>query len=160
MATPLKSAAPLSTIGGEPGGRPAIVIEDNAIQDVVPADGHTTSVIVGRPEPGHDIFAGEPVKDIKSIVKDEPIIAAEESKLISSVATQATTILDQDDEETKDVSSTSLESTTAGSVVEVLKEDDPQTTDKFEVKKPLGPLGEEEVEAEKAAQELYPDDAS
>lgn len=93
------------------------------------------------------------------MAKDEPIIAAEESKLISSVATQGTTMPVKDEEEKIDVPPTSLEPTTAGSVAEVLKEDGSQTDDKPEHKKPLGPLGEAEVEAEKVAQELYPEEA-
>lgn len=72
---------------------------------------------------------------------------------------QVTTTPDGTTEEgQKEVSPASLESTTADSEVEAPKEDDLRTNDKSGPKKPAGPLGEAEVEAEKVAQELYPEE--
>ena len=52
-----------STIGGE--GRAPIVVKQKNAQGVV-VNKPVTSAVLGKGEPGQDIFAGEPVKEIKS----------------------------------------------------------------------------------------------
>ena len=59
-----KSAAAVSTIGGERGGRVLIVVEDQNAQGKPNEDERTeTAAIPGRAEPGHNI-AGVPIKEI------------------------------------------------------------------------------------------------
>ena len=63
-----KSAAAVSTIGGEGGGRVAIVVEDQNAQGKPHEDERPeTTAIPCRAEPGRDIFSGEPIQEIKSL---------------------------------------------------------------------------------------------
>jgi hypothetical protein len=64
--TPQRSDPPV-TIGGEPGGRAAVVVRDaNADTGAdAGASEHTSlAAAVGMPKPGRDIFAGESVQDV------------------------------------------------------------------------------------------------
>src|SRR6267154_656021 len=71
----------MATIGGEPGGRAVIVIEDKLGQDaaVPPQDDQTTAVPVGAPKPGQDVFAKDKQKGIKSqsLALDVPVVVNE-----------------------------------------------------------------------------------
>jgi len=164
-ATLTKAKISVATIGGEPGGRAAIVVEDKLGQNanIPPAEEQHTSIFVGKAEPGRDIFAGEPVKDIKSqsLPPPRPPPPAEEVKEISSVLTRhsiaSESLMAQKQEGSSSLSTSSgvVGSTEAqGTVVKpaaVIGESDRG------VKKPAGPLVEAEVEADKVAQELYPE---
>ncbi len=151
----------MATIGGEPGGRAAIIVEDNAQEPVAAKpEEHTTTIGVGKPEPGRDIFAGAPVKEAPSQhhnpVQQEMEIS--EEKEISSVG-----------QPTKGEAKTQVQ--TEEKVVEekaeeksVIKDDEPpapepETEPVAVVEKPAGPLGEAEAEADKIAHELYPEEA-
>ncbi|KAI0303009.1 hypothetical protein BC826DRAFT_965650 [Russula brevipes] len=90
-ATPQESVAvppPLATVGGEPGGRGAMVIEDHLDDHILnePPQAEKTSVAAGKAEPGRDIFAPAPQAEIKS-EKDAipPLVEDNEPRTITSV---------------------------------------------------------------------------
>lgn len=154
--TPQKSNVPVATIGGEPGGRAAIIVEDNAQEpEAVILEEHTTTIGVGKPEPGRDIFAGAPVKQVPSqppnAVHQEMEIS--EEKEISSVG-----------QPTKEEAKTQVQ--VEEKVVDeepeekpMVKDEEPPAPEAVAVEKPAGPLGEAEAEADKIAHELYPEEA-
>lgn len=87
--TPQKSNVapqPVATIGGEPAGRGAIVVEDNAAQVPDVQQGEETTVDAGKAEPGRDIFAAPPQPDIRSEDKlKPPPVEGNEPKAVSAV---------------------------------------------------------------------------
>jgi len=156
-ATPKKSDVPLATIGGEPGGRPGIVVDEN-IPEVHIIDEIQTTLAFGKAEPGRDIFAGEPVKDIKS---DQTIaVAPVEEKEISSVFSQPLTetlLVDFNKGEELASSAASFEPARGVSSVEeavISIQTHPAVAVQIQ---PQGPLDELAAEANRAAQELYPE---
>ncbi|KAF4574353.1 hypothetical protein EYR36_005686 [Pleurotus pulmonarius] len=179
-ATPQKSSAPAATIGGEPGGRAAVVVND------VPAavEEPHTSVAIGQAAPGVDVF-GVPAPDIKSDhLPPPPPQVPEEAKEISSVEIPKPKepvvvggpeeMLQAAKEKTL-VGKETAEDPQAGIQVQNLEPSTPkpQSTNpdqppQVEAKDPVvppapvaappaGPLGEADTEAEKAAEDLYPD---
>lgn len=168
-ATPLKSTVPVSTIGGEPGGRAPIVVQDNV---AVPSE-HTT-VDLAKAEPGRDIFAGEPPKDIKSDAPN-PALPHEEKEVSLVITQQSTSALaSSETQKEKAEESASTDSSAASHSDEASIQDESstdtqhhnvettvtQTTAKGEDQenhKLAGPLVEAEAEADRAAHELYPD---
>jgi dolichyl-phosphate-mannose-protein mannosyltransferase len=141
----------LSTIGGEQGGRAPIVIEDKNIQAAAP-EIVKTMADPGKAEPGRDIFAGEPVKDIKSsslpVQPSEPV---REQKEISSVnvgtLSSSSSSSDGTEESTGSAASAASETAQSDATIE-------SAAAKVQA---AGPLGEAELEALKVANELYPD---
>ena len=175
-----KSVAPiLSTVGGEQGGRAPIVVEDKNIQaaDTAP-EKIETMADPGKAEPGRDIFAGEAVKDIKSsnVPVQPPAEPVREQKEISSVNFGVTSSSSSSSSSPSSSSSSSSSSTSDGSAEEsassaasTISSETATDTTSIEssssataaaVKVPVaGPLGEAELEAQKVANELYPDAA-
>ena len=178
------SVAPiLSTVGGEQGGRAPIVIEDKNIQaaDAAPEKVETMAD-PGKAEPGRDIFAGEAVKDIKSsnVPVQPPAEPVREQKEISSVnfgvtlpsssassspssssSSSSSTASDGTAEESASSAASTVSSETATSqsdstTIESSSSSSATTAVKVQV---AGPLGEAELEAQKVANELYPDAA-
>ena len=164
-ATPTKSVTPVATIGGEPGGRPAVVVEDAPKQ----ANHDTTSVHVGV-EPGRDIFADKAVKD--DVKSQAPSIAPPANdREFSHVVTEpkATPAADKVPPPA-DVKEASTDKATVKAEDANKQEETTKATSEYdnsqqdpvipaEVKQPAGPKVEVEAEADKAAQELYPDEA-
>lgn len=178
-ATPQKSTAPAATIGGEPGGRAAVVVND------VPVVAEPyTSLAIGQAAPGVDVF-GVPAPDIKSDhLPPPPPQVPEEAKEISSVEIPKPKepeviggpeeMLQAAKEKTL-VGKETTEDPQAGIQVENLEPSvpKPQPTPPaqpphVEAKDPVvppapvaaapaGPLGEADMEAEKAAEDLYPE---
>ncbi|KAK0191625.1 glycosyltransferase family 39 protein [Armillaria mellea] len=154
--TPQKTNIPVATIGGEPGGRAAIIVQDNAQE--AEAAKHTTTIGVGKPEPGRDIFAGAPVKEVPSQHRD-PVRQQEmeisEEKEISSVGQptkgEAKTQV-QTEEKARETGGSRMMS-------HRLLNPEPEPEPVAVVEKPAGPLGEAEAEADKIAHELYPEEA-
>ncbi|KAF7965771.1 hypothetical protein HWV62_41964 [Athelia sp. TMB] len=157
IATPIKSsAAPVATIGGGDNGRAPVVVQEPVIPVVEPE--HTTSVAFGQAEPGKDIFAGEPARDIKSdpgvILKpagEEPVI-----EKVVSPAFQAT--IEAPASESKASAAESIASAVSSA------EEVSQTASVIEstegvaaLKAPAGPLDEVAAEADRVAKDLYPD---
>jgi len=91
VGIPATSSKPLATIGGEPGGRPGIVVEDAAPAGQVLNEkpiGATASVISVL-EPGHDIFANknpqEAVMKSASQAEEKPVGPKEEQTTQAAV---------------------------------------------------------------------------
>ncbi|KAK0490321.1 glycosyltransferase family 39 protein [Armillaria novae-zelandiae] len=159
--TPQKTNIPVATIGGEPGGRAAIIVEDNA-QEVEAAkpEEHTTAIDVGKPEPGRDIFAGAPVKEVPSQHHNpmQQEMEISEEKEISSVGQPTKGEVKTQVQTEEKVAEDKVEEKT------VVKDNEPPAPEPEPepvavVEKPAGPLGEAEAEADKIAHELYPEEA-
>jgi len=160
VATPQKSSVPISTIvGGD--GRAPIVIEDKNPQ--APAQNEQTSAVMGKAEPGRDIFAGEIVKDIKSdsviAPAHDPEEVKEEKEVSSVIAgglTSTTAAAGVGAE--VDSNATGGEKEKAKEEVKAKGNEDTTTaTTKAAAAAPAGPLGEAEAEAQKVAAELFPE---
>ncbi|KAF9456200.1 hypothetical protein BDZ94DRAFT_1178221, partial [Collybia nuda] len=140
IATPPKSSTPVATIGGEADGRPPVVVPDVEKMDVA-KDEHT-SIAEGKAEPGHNVFAGEVVEDVKSEAPKQPLRPIDDREISSVVTTESTASSSENDSatnsDTSSTDSTSEESSSAST-------------------SPAGPLKEDELEAQKAAQDLFPE---
>jgi len=153
-------AAPiLSTIGGEQGGRAPIVVEDKNVQAAAAPDESATIADPGKAEPGRDIFADVPVKDIKSdALPVQPPEPVREQKEISSVIVGTLTSSSASPSSDSESSSSSSSDSSEGA-----EESDSAalTITQSEAVRlhTAGPLGEAELEAQKVANELYPDAA-
>ncbi|KAK2459324.1 hypothetical protein APHAL10511_008679 [Amanita phalloides] len=180
-----QNTVPVATVGGEPGGRAAVVVDD--VGQAADAgnnreEEHQTSTLIGgQAEPGRDVFE-RPVKEIKSA---DAVVGAGaggdgegevggEPKVIS-VITQQRKVQVQGVGESKESEEKAGEKTDKDGEVTNDKEKsekDKEKSEKDEEKdkdkekkedkkpgggKPAGPLPEAEAEAEKVAQELYPD---
>jgi len=118
----------------------------------------------GKAEPGRDIFAGESVKDIKSnTLPVQPPEPVREQKEISSVnvgtlsspSSSATATSDSTAEESTGSAASSVASeTTAKSDATIESTVAAAAAARVQA---AGPLGEAELEAQKVANELYPD---
>ena len=163
--TPVPNAnAPiLSTIGGEQGGRAPIVIEDKIIQAAGEAapDNVETMADIGKAEPGRDIFAGEAVKDIKSSNVPVVVEPVREQKEISSVnvgiSLSTATTSSRTSDGTVEESTGSAASVTASTQSDATIESNSAVAAAAAKLPAAGPLGEAELEAQKVANELYPD---
>ena len=162
MYNPVENTTPqnpiqVATVGGEPGGRaPVVVVDDNAAADL---DQHTSTLIGGQAEPGHDIF-NQPKKNINSedsaprVEEEEAGGADFEPSRIVSVVKQPQQVSNHDDAQREEGTKTDAD-TDKGATVST---DQAQgTNEPKDSGKKNGPLGEAEAEAEKVAQELFPD---
>ncbi|KAJ3511201.1 hypothetical protein NLJ89_g4233 [Agrocybe chaxingu] len=154
-STPQQSQVLLSTIGGE--GRAPIVVEHKNPQG---AENVQTAAALGKAEPGRDVFAGEPVKDIKSDSYVPPAGDApkgeDAAKEISSVAAPSTTDKPEDKKDDK-IDPAGVDPVPDPKAEKPAAKDSSTTTTEAKLKEPAGPLGEAEIEAKKAAEELFPD---
>jgi len=156
----------LSTVGGEQGGRAPIVIEDKNIQAV--SDNSETMVDPGKAEPGRDIFAGEQVKEIKSsnVPVQPPPEPVREQKEISSVNVGAAPPSSSSSSSSSPSPSSTRDGTAEESASSAGVASETATTIESSSSaaaaaaakvQAAGPLGEAELEAQKVANELYPD---
>ena len=180
-ATPQKSSpATFTTIGGEAGGRAPIVVEDKHKAEQEAAQNKETDTAagqMGRPEPGVDVFAEKPVNDAKSSGNIEGVVKEDQDtrkveKEVSSVAPEAQTTIDaaaavaaepkKEDAETSSASSSTSESSSAVAEekkVPAEEKKEPEDVPAVPPKEPAGPLDEMDMEAQKVAEELYPEAA-
>lgn len=135
------------------GERPPIAVKHS--ENVKLDDEHTTAAVFHKAEPGRDIFAAEADKDGKSsLYMQRKQEENKEEKAISSV------LVDRDDyngiafQESKPIV-ISTKSSTAAALTTTSANGDKMVVEKAKVQ--AGPLGEAEVEAQRAAQELFPD---
>jgi dolichyl-phosphate-mannose-protein mannosyltransferase len=154
-----KTGEPVATVGGEEGGRGAIVVDDNLAQDpnYPPGDSETHAQI-GKIEPGRDIFAQEPIKEVKSHVQDN---MNDEflDKVVSTVVPvnggagtkqKASSVVD----EIPPHDDTRMVNTQTESVKED-KQADPDSAGSGEVLKEHGPVIEEIAQADRVREELF-----
>lgn len=116
----------------------------------------------GKAEPGRDIFAGEPVKDIKS--SNAPVQPPEldrEQKEISSVIVGTLSSSSASSTPPSSKLESSSDSSDESSAVASVASETMSTTEDDVVRPQAaaGPLGEAELEAHKVANELYPEAA-
>jgi dolichyl-phosphate-mannose-protein mannosyltransferase len=163
----------VATIGGEPGGRAPIVVEDKLGQDaaVPPQDDFTTAIPIGVAEPGRDIFAKGEQKEIKSqmlafdvpdVVDDEKEISLVKFEPTHAAPKPESSEKEEDKMDVGDVSNSAGagepeplgDAEVFGNLQEVMDEvgDD---SDKLRVSH--GPLDHEEAIADQVAHELYPE---
>ncbi|KAF7331041.1 Glycosyltransferase family 39 protein [Mycena venus] len=154
-----------------PGNGAAVAVGgQGAPEGEAPAE-HTSAFVV-KPEPGHDIFAGE-APDVRSKARAPPVV--DEDAIIESVlqVTTGTPESDAAKEESAPASAavgsesaasvSAAGSSSAGTSSESQSEAAADASSSAGVNakpanaKPAGPVGEAEAELEKAAKELYPD---
>ncbi|KAJ6544250.1 glycosyltransferase family 39 protein [Mycena capillaripes] len=139
VAAPTLHTPPPSIVGGQ-GAPPA------------EAEAEHTSAYVVKPEPGHDIFAGDR-QDARSQARPPPCAAESQSESAASVESSSASA-----SVSASTSAESVESSSVGSSSEGIPSASSSASAEAKAKaKPAGPLGEAEVEAEKVAQELFPD---
>ncbi|KAG6331057.1 hypothetical protein ID866_8031 [Astraeus odoratus] len=148
---------PGATIGGEPGGRAAVVVDD-APEFVPPVDAETNTMVpLGAPEPGHDIFAQPEVKEAKSVPQSasDPNLTEDGERVVSVVSMGgAKAHQASDDTATPPEQEREHESETlVAEQATIATEGERDAYHKTE-----GPLDQAEALANEAAQELYPDD--
>jgi dolichyl-phosphate-mannose-protein mannosyltransferase len=133
----------------------------------------TSSAILGKAEPGRDIFAEAQEKDIKSdsfvFKKPDPESAREEKEISSVIIGASTTAKEAISEASSEASSESHTSvaaseetteTSAAAADSSSSKQDVSAKSESAVVAPAaeaGPLGEAEAEAQKAAKELFPE---
>ena len=146
LATPRPSTVPLATIGGEPGGRAPIVVEDKHADVPGGRNDDQTSAMMGMAQPGHDVFAGGPNAAGKSTdAQPSAQVTFIEEKVISKVDTlpgggdsRKASELHAQSDDVRQQSSTVENSDREG--------------------ESSGLFAEADLVAEAAAKELYPDD--
>jgi len=153
------TTVPVATVGGEPGGRAAVVVDDvRAAADAEQEQG-TATVIGGQPEPGRDVFE-KPVQGVKSA--EVPVAGGDAKGEVGGEPKVITVVTQQQQVQEKGEDKAGEEAK-----VEVKVEKEKEAEKKTETSeeqvpgggKPVGPLQEAEAVAEKVAQELYPDAA-
>jgi dolichyl-phosphate-mannose-protein mannosyltransferase len=157
--TPTKVTTPVATIGGEPGGRPPVVVEDPQQAKEQDKADDTTSIVLGKVEPGRDIFADKAAKnDVKSQVA--PIAPPVDDREISQVVTKAQVTPNVADKAADVKEDTVNTDTPAEKEAARIDSDSSKQEEIGKVEKAEGPKQEVEAEADKAAQELYPEEAA
>ena len=164
----LNRSAPIATIGGEPGGRAPIVVEDKLGQDAVaaPEDDPTAAVPMGAAEPGRDVFAEDEQKKIKSQMIAPDTSVVEDEKEISVVKFEPTDGATEPAPASSENEGDSTGTRTNGTEDEGV----PEAIENLEEMEAFGvgedtddsrmshrPLDHEEAIADQVAYELYPD---
>ncbi|KAG1717256.1 uncharacterized protein EDB91DRAFT_1068075 [Suillus paluster] len=154
----------MAIIGGEPGGRAAIVVEDKLGQDAVvpPQDEQSTAVPIGAPEPGRDVFAKDKQKEIKSqlLAMDVPVpVDEKEISVVTFEPTSAAPELAAGEKEEAKVQGGigEPEDQAHSEFINNLEEEVEVGEDNDDLRKLHGPLDHEEAIADQVAHELYPE---
>ncbi|KAJ8472792.1 hypothetical protein ONZ51_g8290 [Trametes cubensis] len=154
VPTPQKSS-PAVVNNPNQGGIGAVPIGD-PVKIQAPAEPDTTTLAFGQAEPGRDIFADHPHNDLKSQQSEAPRIVddavRDEPKEISSMAVETTSQVDAQSETpstTKSIPATESSSETSSSTV--------GTTDTNAPEHAEGPKPEEEAEADRVREVLFPE---
>lgn len=155
-------SSPATAVGGEGQGRAEVVVDGDAVgQAPPPENADTTKAVGGQPAPGHDVFAGEPIKDIKSEPAGErQLIDKEFSTVLVSTAGSAAVV--SEPAEPSLVPEVVGESETVASEANVGAKGTTAVVHDMDVDvDPVlqGPLEHDEQEAELVRSELYAEDA-
>ena len=153
MATPTKSV-PGATIGGEPGGRAPVVVDD--LPEFVPVADAETSVAIplGAAEPGRDIFAQQEVKEAKSVPASKILPPEEDKRVVSVVSVGGKVHIASEVSGEETSQSPAAEQQTSASAEPANESSAPSEEEGRH--KPEGPLDQAEALANEAAEELYP----
>ena len=168
-STPVQS----TVVGGEEGGRAPYVLKGDAVGNAAERkkDDDTTSILANVPQPGHDIFAEQPVKDINS--ENRPVAPPppkdedkEVSKVVVAPGSQITNPPDEgkgkDGEEAAKDAKGDPAVHGEDKAADVKDQSSTSSKDAEEDKappQPQGPLPHDEAEAEMAREDLFPDAA-
>ncbi|KAI6003482.1 glycosyltransferase family 39 protein [Pisolithus orientalis] len=146
----LNKSVPSATIGGEPGGRAAVIVDD--VLDVPVAGGETSTMIsLGGAEPGQDVFAQGEIKEAKSSQPRPEVVSSEENERVVSVVGGTA-------EGTPEVSNKDYTSSAPQQEESSLEKPSEQVMPESGHRKTEGPLDQAEVLANEAAHELYPEE--
>jgi dolichyl-phosphate-mannose-protein mannosyltransferase len=159
---------PVSTIGGEPGGRVPVVVADKGnFQGEKPIQEKQTSTIGVKAEPGPNVFAGDPQVGAQSqVVPDQAPRVQKDVESVITSSTAKSTVQDTSSVSSLAESSSSSDSQSLVSSVSESSSHVTQTTSKDDATtqqpvgnhlKAAGPLPEADLEADRAALELFPD---
>jgi dolichyl-phosphate-mannose-protein mannosyltransferase len=159
---------PVATIGGEPDGRGAIVVEDNLGQNPnVPPQGEETHVDAGKAEPGRDIFAAPPQAGVMSEEKpNPPPVEGNEPKAVSAVGVSSGEAVPNQDESAPEKPEGRATTAPLGDSSPLAPPSDntpPAAAGAAPVgaegakAKVQGPVDAEQAEADEVRQELFPD---
>ncbi|KAF8844790.1 glycosyltransferase family 39 protein [Paxillus ammoniavirescens] len=163
VPTPNKTA-PVATIGGEPGGRAPIVVDEDE-QPVIP-EANTAIPSGAVAEPGRDVFAKEDEKEVKSVAGGTGLPDAVDGERVVSVVSAEPTgdMPEKKEEEAKGETRVQRQSEPPASVsVEeppasgAKVEEEVKIEEALTAVKPEGPLDHEEALADQVAHELYPE---
>jgi len=152
-----------ATIGGEPGGRLPVVVDD--LPESVPVADAETSIAIplGAAEPGRDIFAQEEVKEAKSVPPSSNIVPPEEDKRVVSVVSVGGNVHIVQEASSDGASQSPVPAAAEQQQTSVSPEPANESGVPGEQEgrqKPEGPLDQAEALANEAAQELYPGENS
>jgi hypothetical protein len=166
--SPVATTIQSTVVGGEPGGRPEYILKGDAVNNVPEAkkegDHDTTSLLANVPQPGHDVFAEQPVKDINSQNRPPPPPEpkVEEEKEVSKVVATPDPHATQPppEEKAKDGGEEAKEEKADPAVHGEDKPPVAEQKDEEKVTAPAqGPLQHDDAEAEMAREDLFPDAA-
>ncbi|KAH9927864.1 mannosyltransferase 1 [Amylocystis lapponica] len=161
-AVPVTTQPAAATIGGEPGGRGAVVVEDNVPPPKhAAAESADTSVAFGQAEPGYDAFSGVPHEELKSSHSAVAPPAFIEEKEISSVLAQQPTAAPDTSSEgmlaPEVAAPLAAEAGLADRVAEILGDlKEQEQVGAAELEHTQGAPLEDEAEADRARNELFP----
>ncbi|PFH47237.1 glycosyltransferase family 39 protein [Amanita thiersii Skay4041] len=178
MATPVSTTG-LATIGGEPGGRAAVVVDEEALKGAVgagqqqqqqqqPEQQHTSTLIGEKAEPGRDVFNQPKKAKSEGVVKENDGDDGGVEKVVSAITQPQTQPMQAHGKEKERGGPVGVDGDRqtggGGGDVTTTTEKNGSEEDKEGGGGKLppvvqGPLGEAQAEAEKVAQELYPDAA-
>ena len=161
----IQNTMPVATVGGEPGGRAAVVVDDVHAGADAGQDQQTSTVIGGQAEPGRNVFE-KPVEGVKSA--EVPVHAGGDAEGEVGGEPKVISVITQQQQVQQEKGSGNGDKEVKVEIEEQKKTEEQTATeaqatdDKAQVLgggKPARPLAEAEAEAEKVAQELYPDAA-
>ncbi len=125
-----------------------------------PAEADTTTLAFGQAEPGRDIFADHPHNDMKSkegqapqkdaeVAKDEELLSSQNVESVTETPTTASETLGTETVGSSSSASVSTAAETSSTSTKEVSSNDHDHTE--------GPKVQEEAEADRAREELYPD---
>ncbi|KAF8686106.1 hypothetical protein AX14_003951 [Amanita brunnescens Koide BX004] len=161
----IQNTMPVATVGGEPGGRAAVVVDDVHAGADAGQEQQTSTVIGGQAEPGRNVFE-KPVEGVKSA--EVPVHAGGDAEGEVGGEPKVISVITQQQQVQQEKGSGNGDKEVKVEIEEQKKTEEQTATeaqatdDKAQVLgggKPARPLAEAEAEAEKVAQELYPDAA-
>lgn len=119
----------------------------------------TTTLAFGQAEPGRDVFGDHPHNDIKSVSSDAARADEVDTEVISSASTQSTTeaatLAESVESSTVETSSSSEASSEVSSSPAATSATTEASTDQPHSAE--GPKDEEQAEADRVREALYPD---
>lgn len=158
--TPIAAPSPVVIANPNPGGIGAAVPIGEPVKVPEAQEKDTTTLAFGQAEPGRDVFGDHPHNDIKSVSSDAARAEAD-AEVISSASTQSTTEAATQAESssvessTVEISSSSEASSEVSSSAAATSATTEASTEQPHSAE--GPKDEEQAEAARVREALYPD---